>query len=210
MTLKFTYQIINNLKFNFFLLFSHPFSFTLLQHPLTLTKYNQSRSRSDHCVILLLVTVLSLSLSLSLSTLFFLFFYKSRQTIVTSIYKKRECANINLYSAFGLFNPYYSSGFFFYFFSLPVLFVLICLSLFFNIYYLHVHIQFHRLNKFLQYFPNYLTICTVHQPFFFLHSMLVLLVLFQSFLLNIYMCIHSYTDTTHSYNIFTIIEVSIF
>ena len=46
--------------------------------------------------------------------------------------------------------------------------------------------------------------------FFFLHSTPFLLVLFSYFLLNIYMCIHSYTDTKHSYNIFTIIEVSIF
>ena len=36
-----------------------------------------------------------------------------------------------------------------------------------NIYYLFVHIQLHRLNKFLQYFHNYLTICTVYGPLFF-------------------------------------------
>ena len=46
--------------------------------------------------------------------------------------------------------------------------------------------------------------------FSFFHSTMVMLVLFLSFLLNIYICMHSYTDTTHSYNIFTIIEVSIF
>ena len=46
--------------------------------------------------------------------------------------------------------------------------------------------------------------------FSFFHRMLVLLVLFLSFLLNIYMRIHNYTDTTPFYNIFIIIEVSIF
>ena len=82
--------------------------------------------------------------------------------------------------------------------------VLHCFGFFFllNIYYLYVHIQLHELNKFFQYFHNYLTICTVHRPLFlfsFFHRMLVLLVLFLSFLLNIYMCIYSYIDTTHSY-----------
>ena len=99
---------------------------------------------------------------------------------------------------------------FFLFLFFPVCFVLFLL----NIYYLYVYIQLHQLNKFLKYFHNYLTICNVHRPLFFFfsffHCMLILLVLFLSFLLNIYMCIHSYTDTTHSYNIFTIIELSIF
>ena len=81
------------------------------------------------------------------------------------------------------------------------------LSFLLNIYYLYVHIQLHRLNKFLQYFD------TLHRSwasFSFFHRMLVLLVLFLSFLLNIYMRIHNYTDTTPFYKIFTIIEVSIF
>ena len=120
--------------------------------------------------------------------------------------------------------------FFFFFFSffhrMPVLLVLflsfhwpfffflagfVCafffLSFLLNIYYLYVHIQLHRLNKFLQYFDN------LHRSwasFSFFHCMLVLLVLFLSFLLNIYMRIHNYTNTTPFYNIFIIIEVSIF
>ena len=93
------------------------------------------------------------------------------------------------------------------FFFWPVLFVLFFFSFLLNIYFLYVHIQLHRLNKFLQYFDN------LHRSwasFSFFHRMLVLLVLFLSFLLNIYMRIHNYTDTTHFYNIFTIIEVPIF
>ena len=141
------------------------------------------------------------------------------------------------YNAFGLFNPHGLSAFlclfcfvfyflfYFLFFCLCVC-VCVCIFIFFfvfsfvfaflsfllfllNIYYLNVHIQLHRLNKFLQYFYNYLTICTIYWPFFS-HSTPVLLVLFLSFLLNIYICIHSYTNTTHSYNIFIIIKVSIF
>ena len=38
------------------------------------------------------------------------------------------------------------------------------------------------------------------------HSTLVLVVLFLSFLLNIYMCMYSYTNLTNSYNIFIIID----
>ena len=38
--------------------------------------------------------------------------------------------------------------------------------------------------------------------FFFPHNTPILFVLFLSFLLNIYMCIYNYTDTTHFYNIF--------
>ena len=52
-------------------------------------------------------------------------------------------------------------------------------------------------------FSQLFDICTVHWPLyliiFFFHSTLILLVLFLSFLLNIYMCIYSYTDTAHSY-----------
>ena len=113
----------------------------------------------------------------------------------------------------------------FFFHRMPVLLVLFlsfhwaffffgqfCLCFFFlsfllNIYYLYVHIQLHRLNKFLQYFDN---LHCSWASFSFFHRMLVLLVLFLSFLLNIYMRIHNYTDTTHFYNIFTIIEVPIF
>ena len=49
---------------------------------------------------------------------------------------------------------------------------------------------------------------TIHQPFFsfFFHSKPVQFVLFLSFLLNIYMCIYSYTDLINSHNIFTIID----
>ena len=94
---------------------------------------------------------------------------------------------------------------FFFLASFVCAFFFFCFLL--NIYYLYVHIQLHRLNKFLQYFDN------LHRSwasFSFFHRMLVLLVLFLSFLLNIYMRIHNYTDTTPFYNIFTIIEVSIF
>ena len=110
------------------------------------------------------------------------------------------------YSAFGLFNPHCSSAFLFFFFVVGFVFAFLSFLLFIlNIYYLNVHIKLHWLNKFLPYFHNYLTIYIVHWPLFFF-----LLVLFLSILLNIYMYIHSYTDTTYSYNIFTIIEVSIF
>ena len=131
------------------------------------------------------------------------------------IYIKRKCANSNVVQYFGLFNLYALFIKLFFFFSLHQCW-LCFLSFPLNMYYLYVHIHFHRLSKFLQYFHNYLTIGTVHWPlfsfflFFFPHNTPVLLVLFLSFLLNIYMCIYNYTDTTHFYNIFTIIEVSIF
>ena len=127
--------------------------------------------------------------------------------------KSANAQIVILYNAFGLFDLHYSSSFIFFFFAG---FVSAFLSFPFNIYYLYVHIQLYRLNKFLQYFHNYFTICAVHWPlsffffFFFFHSTSVLLVLFLYFLLNIYMYIHNYNDTIHSYNIFTIIEVSIF
>ena len=137
MTLKFTYQIINNLKFNFFLLFSHPFSLTLLQHLLTLTKYNQSHSRSDHCVILLLVTVLSLSLSLSLSLHFFFFTKADRlllhlyiksvnaQTLICTIHL--VCSTHTVHQAFSFI--FFLCGF-----------VCVYLSLFFLIFIIYTYI----------------------------------------------------------------------
>ena len=123
--------------------------------------------------------------------------------------KSANAQTVICYNAFGLFNPHCSSAFLLLFFFVGFVFAFLSfLSFLLNIYYLNVHIQLHWLNKFLQYFHNYLTIYTVHWPLFFFSFFL--LVLFLSFILNIYICIHSYTDTTHSYNIFTIIEVSIF
>ena len=55
-----------------------------------------------------------------------------------------------------------------FFFPSLVCFVLFCfLSFLLNIYYLYAHIQLYRPNKILQYFHNYLTICTIHRPLFF-------------------------------------------
>ena len=120
--------------------------------------------------------------------------------------KRANAQTIILYSAFGLFNSYGSSSFF-----LGGGSVCVFLSFPLNIYYyMYIYSYTDLTNSY-----NIFTI--ILQPalfiglfFFFLHSTPFLLVLFSSFLLNIYMCIHSYTDTKHSYNIFTIIEVSIF
>ena len=71
------------------------------------------------------------------------------------------------YSAFGLFNPHYSSAFFFFFVVGFVFAFLYFLLFILNIYYLNVHIKLHWLNKFLPYFHNYLTIYIVHWPLFF-------------------------------------------
>ena len=57
--------------------------------------------------------------------------------------------------------------FFFFFFSAGFICAFCFLSFLLNIYYLNVHIQLHWLNKFLQYFHNYLTISTIHGPLFF-------------------------------------------
>ena len=86
----------------------------------------------------------------------------------------------------------------FFFFPSLVCFVFFCfLSFLLNIYYLYAHIQLYRPNKILQYFHNYLTICTIHRPlfffffFFFLFAGLFCAFCFLSFLLNIYyLCVH--------------------
>ena len=84
--------------------------------------------------------------------LFFCYFY---------IYKKSECTNSNFVQCIWFVQPAWFISFFFF-----ASFVCAFLSFLLNIYYLYVHIQLHRLNKFLQYFNNYLTICTVYWPFF--------------------------------------------
>ena len=120
--------------------------------------------------------------------------------------KRANVQTIILYSAFGLFNPHCLSSFLggggavCVFLSFPL-----------NIYYyMYIYSYTDLTNSY-----NIFTI--ILQPalfiglfFFFLHSTPFLLVLFSSFLLNIYMCIHNYTNTTYSYNIFTIIKVLIF
>ena len=78
-----------------------------------------------------------------------------------------------------------------------------CAVFVFSFKYLYVYVQLHWINKFLH-FHN-----IVYYAFFFPptnHSTSDLVVLFLSFLLNIYMCIYSYTELTNSYNIFTIID----
>ena len=87
--------------------------------------------------------------------------------------KSANAQTVICYRAFGLFNPYYSSTFLCFFFRRFCFCFLSFLLFLLNIYYLNMHIQLHRLNKFLQYFHNYLTIYTVHWPlfsFFFFHN----------------------------------------
>ena len=55
----------------------------------------------------------------------------------------------------------------------------------------------------LQYFLQH---CSLGFLFSTNHSTPILVVLFLSFLLNIYICMYSYIDLTNSYNIFTIID----
>ena len=160
MTLKFTYQIINNLKFNFFLLFSHPFSllyFSIRWHWQSTISPALDLTIASFCYLL----QYSLSLSLSLSTLFFAFFTKADRLLlhlyIKSVNAQTLICTVHLVCSTHTIHQAFSFIFFLYRFCLW-LFV----SFFFNIYYLHVHIQLHQLNKFIQYFHNYLTICTVH------------------------------------------------
>ena len=96
--------------------------------------------------------------------------------------------------------------YFYFFFVFSFVFAFLSFLLFLlNIYYFNVHIPLHQFNKFLQYFHNYLTIYTVHWPLFFFAC-----ALFVFYFKYLYICIYSYIDTTHFYNICTIIEVSIF
>ena len=104
---------------------------------------------------------------------------------------------------FATLSQHCSLGFFFSFFSTnhntPVLVVLF-LSFLLNIY----MCMYSNTNLIiLTIFSQLLIICIVHWPLFF-HNTLVLVVLS-----NI-MCIHNYIDATNFYNIFIIIEVSIF
>ena len=123
--------------------------------------------------------------------------------------KSANAQIVILYNAFGLFDLHYSSSFIF--FSLPVLFLLFCLFLLIFIIYMCIYSYTDLTNSY-----NIFTIILQFVRFIglslfsFFHSTSVLLVLFLYFLLNIYMYIHNYNDTIHSYNIFTIIEVSIF
>ena len=99
---------------------------------------------------------------------------------------------------------------FFFFFVFSFVFAFLSFLLFLlNIYYFNVHIPLHQFNKFLQYFHNYLTIYTVHWPLFFFFFFFAC-ALFVFYFKYLYICIYSYIDTTHFYNIFTIIEMSIF
>ena len=82
------------------------------------------------------------------------------------IYIKRKCANSNVVQYFGLFNLYALFIRLFFFFSFFASVGCAFLSFPLNIYYLYVHIHLHPLNKFLQYFHNYLTIGIVHWPLF--------------------------------------------
>ena len=127
-----------------------------------------------------------------------------------SIYKKRARADNNVVQCFGLFN---SCALFIMPFFFPPFAGVVCafLSFLLNIYmciYSYTVLT-NSYNIFTIIWQSALFIGLFFLLFFF-YSTPILLVLFLSFLLNIYMCIYSYTNTTHSYNIFTIIEVSIF